>query len=99
MNGLKSPSGSAGSRITDPYGLSRGAHPGCPGWAFCLGTETARGDEHNFASPDEVIRKFLRLARPTLGAAAVEELCDVLLHVEKLEAAAAIPRLLSRAPR
>ncbi len=61
--------------------------------------ESARGDEQNFASPDEVIRKFLHLAGPTVGAPAAEELCDVLLHVEKLEAAAAIPRLLSRPPR
>lgn len=61
--------------------------------------ETARGDEQNFASPDEVIRKFLQLAGPTLGAPAAEELCDVLLHAEKLEAAAAIPRLLSRPSR
>jgi hypothetical protein len=61
--------------------------------------ESARGDEQNFASPDEVIRKFLHLAGPTLGAPAAEELCDVLLHVEKLEAAALIPRLLSRPPR
>lgn len=61
--------------------------------------ETARGDEQNFASPDEVIRKFLRLAGPALGAPAAEELCDVLLHAEALETAAAIPRLLARPSR
>ncbi len=58
--------------------------------------ETARGDDQNFASAEEVIRKFRLLAGPILGAPATEKLCDVLLHAEKLESAAAIPRLLSR---
>lgn len=58
--------------------------------------ETARGDEKKFASPDDVIRKFLNLAGHTLPAPVAEQLCDTILNLEKLEGAVTVPRLLSR---
>jgi len=57
--------------------------------------EAARGSEKNFASSDEVIRKFLTLSKHTLSASAAGELCDRILALEKLEDAATLPRLLS----
>ncbi len=60
--------------------------------------EAARGSEQNFVSDEEVIRKFLTLSKHSLPASAAEQLCDTILSLEKQEAAAAIPRLLSRPP-
>ncbi|HWT78475.1 MAG TPA: MmgE/PrpD family protein [Candidatus Methylomirabilis sp.] len=57
--------------------------------------EAARGSEKNFASADQVIRKFLNLAQHALPAAAVRELCDAVLNLDSLDDAALLPRLLS----
>ncbi|HWT77983.1 MAG TPA: MmgE/PrpD family protein, partial [Candidatus Methylomirabilis sp.] len=57
--------------------------------------EAARGSEKNFASADQVIRKFLTLAKHALPEAAARELCDAVLNLESLDDAAVLPRLLS----
>ena len=60
--------------------------------------EAARGSEKNFASDDQVIRKFLTLAKHTLPPAAARELCDAVLNLDSLDDAAVLPRLLSTDP-
>jgi len=56
--------------------------------------EAPRGSEHKFASQDDVVEKFEKLARHALPALQVEALRDAVLNLEKLEDARLIARLL-----
>ena len=57
--------------------------------------ESARGSETRFASDDEVIAKFRKLARRALEPARVDALCDAVLVLDDLADASEIARLLA----
>ena len=56
--------------------------------------EAPRGSEHKFASQDDVVEKFEKLASHALPALQVEALREAVLNLEKLEDARLIARLL-----
>ncbi len=57
--------------------------------------ESGRGSEHNFASEADIVNKFMLLATKALPKSQAEELCDKILHLEKLADAKAITALLA----
>ena len=59
--------------------------------------EAPRGSEQNFASADDVIAKYRKLALHALPAAQVDALCDAMLHAEDLDDAAQLVRCMTRA--
>jgi 2-methylcitrate dehydratase PrpD len=59
--------------------------------------EAARGSEKKFASDADVVQKFEKLASKTLPKVQVEKLRDAMLGLEKLQDAAEIARLMTRA--
>lgn len=58
--------------------------------------ESARGSEHRFASPADVIGKFEFLAGKALPAARIAQLRDTVLGLEEVPQAAEIGRLMCR---
>ena len=56
--------------------------------------ETARGSEAHFGSDEEIRDKFRLLARKTLPDAQIERLADAVLHLDDLDDAGEIARLL-----
>ncbi|HET7765087.1 MAG TPA: MmgE/PrpD family protein [Burkholderiales bacterium] len=61
--------------------------------------ETPRGSEPNFASEGQVVAKFERLAARALPRAQVARLRDAVLHMEKLEDASRIAKLMTKGAR
>jgi len=59
--------------------------------------EAPRGSEQNFASADDVIAKYRKLALHALPASQVDALCDAMLHAEDLDDAAQLVRCMTRA--
>jgi aconitate decarboxylase len=59
--------------------------------------EAPRGSEHHFASTDEVVAKFRNLARGALPDAQAQRLADAMLHLEELDDAAELVRLMTPA--
>jgi 2-methylcitrate dehydratase PrpD len=57
--------------------------------------ESGRGSEHNFASEADIVNKFMLLATKALPKSQAEELCDKILHLEKLADAKSITALLA----
>ncbi len=57
--------------------------------------EAGRGNEHNFASREDVVEKFEKLAARALPKAQVEQVRDWFLDLEKQPSAAALARLLA----
>ena len=66
------------------------------GTALETTVEAPRGSEHNFASAADVIAKFKALALHALPATQVDALCEAMLHVDELDDAARIVRLMSQ---
>ena len=58
--------------------------------------EAARGSEKHFASDEDIVKKYEKLASKALPKAQVERLRDAMLGVEKLKDAAELARLLAR---
>jgi 2-methylcitrate dehydratase PrpD len=58
--------------------------------------EAARGSEKKFASDAEIVEKFEKLAAKALPRARVGRLRDAMLHLEQLEDAAELARLLAQ---
>ena len=58
--------------------------------------EAPRGSEHSFASADDVIGKFRKLAGSRIPAAQVDRIIDGVLHAERLDDAAGLVALLAR---
>ena len=58
--------------------------------------EAPRGSEQSFASADEVVEKFRKLAAHALPQAQIDELVDALLHLEKLDDTRTLVRLLTK---
>ena len=56
--------------------------------------ESGRGSEHNFASEADIVSKYMLLATKALPKSQAEELCDKILHLEKVEDVKAITSLL-----
>ena len=59
--------------------------------------EAPRGSEHKFASAEDVVGKFEKLARHGLPAAQMAQLRDAVLGLETLDDASTIARLLAKA--
>ena len=59
--------------------------------------EAARGSEKKFASDEDIVKKYQKLASKALPPAQVERLRDAMLGVEKLEDAAKLARLMQTA--
>jgi aconitate decarboxylase len=57
--------------------------------------ESGRGSEHNFASETDIVNKFMLLATKALPQSQAQELCDKILHLEKLDDAKEITSLLA----
>lgn len=60
------------------------------------GREAPRGSEKSFASTDDIVEKFRKLARHALPTARIDQLVDCVLNVERLDDAATLARLLSK---
>lgn len=60
------------------------------------GREAPRGSEKSFASTDDIVEKFRKLARHALPTARIDRLVDCVLNVERLDDAATLARLLSK---
>lgn len=60
------------------------------------GREAPRGSEQSFASAEDIVEKFRKLARHAVPTARIDQLVDTVLHVERLETATELARLLSR---
>jgi 2-methylcitrate dehydratase PrpD len=58
--------------------------------------EAPRGSEHSFASAEDVISKFRKLAGSRIPAAQVDRIIDSVLHAERLDDAAGLAALLAR---
>jgi 2-methylcitrate dehydratase PrpD len=61
--------------------------------------DTPRGGDENFASPEEIVDKFEKLAVHALPESRVRELRDAVLGVEKLQDAARLATLMSKPGR
>jgi 2-methylcitrate dehydratase PrpD len=59
--------------------------------------EAPRGSEERFASTDDVVEKFNKLAGHTLPGAQVASIRDAVLNLEKLPDAGALARLMTKA--
>ena len=59
--------------------------------------EAPRGSEHKFASADDVVGKFEKLARKALPQTQIDQLRDAILNLEQLEDASRIAGLLAKA--
>ena len=57
--------------------------------------ESARGSERRFASDEEIIAKFHKLAGNALDDARRQELCDTVLDLERVADASMLARLLT----
>ncbi|ALM84044.1 MmgE/PrpD family protein [Bordetella sp. N] len=57
--------------------------------------EAGRGNEKNFASENDIVEKFDKLATHVLPRGHVEEIRDCVLGLDKLEDSSALPRLLA----
>ncbi len=60
--------------------------------------EAPHGSEHAFASPEDVIGKFGKLASRRIAAARVDAIIDHVMQAERLENAASLVRSLAGAP-
>jgi len=58
--------------------------------------EAPRGSEHSFASAEDVIGKFRKLAGSRIAAERVDRIIDGVLHAERLDDAAGLVALLAR---
>ena len=56
--------------------------------------ESPRGSEHSFATADDVIAKFRKLATRRIREHQAEQIVDTVLHAERLDDAGALTRLL-----
>ena len=57
--------------------------------------EAPRGSEHSFATAEDVIAKFTKLASRRISTARVEQIVDQVMHAERMPHAAALVRLLA----
>lgn len=57
--------------------------------------DSGRGSEHNFASEADIVNKFMLLATKAIPKSQAEELCNKILHLEKLADAKEITSLLA----
>jgi hypothetical protein len=66
------------------------------GRRFSGSAETPRGSDQNFASDDEIVVKYERLASAALPAKRVSQLRDAVLQLETLKDAGALADLMRR---
>jgi 2-methylcitrate dehydratase PrpD len=59
--------------------------------------ESPRGSEQSFATPDDVIAKFTKLASRRIPPAQVDAIADQVMHAENLASAASLAHLLGAA--
>jgi len=59
--------------------------------------ETARGSEHHFGSDEMIVDKFTMLARKVLPEAQVAQIAETVLHLDELDDARDLARLLAQA--
>ena len=57
--------------------------------------EAPRGSEHSFASAEDIVAKFRKLAAGRIPDSQAERLVATVLHLERLDDAATLPRLLA----
>ena len=57
--------------------------------------EAPRGSEHSFATADDVIDKFRKLAARRIPQRQVEQIVDQVMHAERLDNASALARALA----
>ncbi len=60
--------------------------------------EAPRGSEHSFASAEDVIAKFRKLAGVRLPSAQVEQIIDTVMHAERMDDARQLVALLAKGP-
>ncbi len=57
--------------------------------------EAPRGSEHSFARPEDVVAKFRKLAAHRIPDTQAQRIVDAVMHVEHMDDAATLPRLLA----